>query len=537
MDRIIVKAFAEALRERPLDAKIYLNMAEKYLEINPFLTYLCLENALFYSDDISERENIASVLSELLKSEIYVRPVSIIILSYNTLEYTKKCIDSIRRTTPITAREIIVVDNASTDGSVEYLKNQSDVKLIINDENKGFPAGCNQGIIASDPNSDVLLLNSDTVLLPNALFYLRMGLYKKDNYGTAGCITNRICNMQAVPELYNIDITNEDGYTYVYKYGLNHNVPMKNAYEEKIYLTGFALLIKRNVINEVGMLDEIFTPGNYEDNDYGLRVLAAGYKNILCHNSFIMHVCSASFNKKPEEFRNILLSNCETIKEKIGFNIDYYTIPRTELINMIDKPYDSYINVLELGCGMGATLSKIKYLYPNSYVCGIEIVDKVAYYANLLNPVKCADVETMEWDYEDNSFDYVIMGDILEHLRDPWSILNKVNKLVKTGGKIIISMPNVLHYSVILPLIIKGEFHYSDAGILDTTHLKMWTKKEIVSLVEDSGFTIENISYSSFTKPTEKEEEIIKKLVEISETVKYEEYMAYQWILLACKRV
>lgn len=55
-------------------------------------------------------------------------------------------------------------------------------------------------------------------------------------------------------------------------------------------LIGFAILIKRQVLNIVGLLDEQFSPGNYEDDDYGLRVLKAGFQNVLVHNSFIIHL-------------------------------------------------------------------------------------------------------------------------------------------------------------------------------------------------------------------------------------------------------
>lgn len=85
---------------------------------------------------------------------------------------------NIRRNNVPSSYEIIVVDNASTDESLSWLEQQEDVVLIKNSENRGFPCGCNQGIRAAGPDSDILLLNSDTILFPNSLFWLRMGLYE-----------------------------------------------------------------------------------------------------------------------------------------------------------------------------------------------------------------------------------------------------------------------------------------------------------------------------------------------------------------------
>ena len=71
---------------------------------------------------------------------------SIIILTFNQMKYTQLCIDSIRRYTPPGTYEIIIVDNHSTDGTVDWLREQSDIKLLLNAHNAGFPKGCNQGI-------------------------------------------------------------------------------------------------------------------------------------------------------------------------------------------------------------------------------------------------------------------------------------------------------------------------------------------------------------------------------------------------------
>ena len=104
---------------------------------------------------------------------IFLNNTSIIILTYNNLNYTKECLDSIKKYTKEGTYEIIIVDNNSTDGTVEYLKSQPDLKVIYNKENMGFPKGCNQGISLASNSNDILLLNNDTIVTNNWLDNLK----------------------------------------------------------------------------------------------------------------------------------------------------------------------------------------------------------------------------------------------------------------------------------------------------------------------------------------------------------------------------
>ena len=115
-----------------------------------------------------------------------MKRTSIVIINYNTLEYTRLCIESIRQLTPAGSYELIVVDNASRDGSLEWLRQQQDVRLIENQVNNGFPAGCNQGMAVAEAGNDLLLLNSDTVVTPRWLENMQQALYSKAGAVSAG---------------------------------------------------------------------------------------------------------------------------------------------------------------------------------------------------------------------------------------------------------------------------------------------------------------------------------------------------------------
>ena len=205
------------------------------------------------------------------------RKTSIIILTYNNLNYNMICLDSIRKYTTPQSYEIIVVDNSSTDGTVEWLKTQTDIKLILNNENLGFPKGCNIGIESSEKENDILFLNNDTKVTPRWLENLKICLYSDDKIGATASITNNCSNYQAI----NVPYKNiEDMINFADK----NNVSSQEKWEQKSRLVGFCMLVKRDVFNKIGFFDESFTPGNFEDDDLCMRITKAGYKLMLCND-------------------------------------------------------------------------------------------------------------------------------------------------------------------------------------------------------------------------------------------------------------
>ena len=348
------------IQNNPISYEGYLEYA-KYLEnVNLKQAYLTYENALFYCQDELVRIEIQNKLDEIAYRQGKVEPASIVILSYNNRQLTQQCIESIRETTPISAREIVIVDNNSQDDSVAYLRQQDDIVLVENDFNAGFPGGCNIGIKASKKENDIFLLNNDTILCANSLYTLRMGLYEKESYGAAGSMSERACNHQGFARNVNID---EDK-----KFALKVNVPDSNMCEIKMILIGYAVLIKRHILEEVGYLDERYFPGNKEDEDFGLRVLMANYQNVLVHNSFLIHYGGLSFNKTNRSA--IQKTNILKFNEKFGFENNYsgYTLFSEQYTRCYERFIDKLSpssKILDVNCEMGARMAHLAYLHSN----------------------------------------------------------------------------------------------------------------------------------------------------------------------------
>lgn len=521
-----LKMIQNGIQLDPFYYELYLALGNYYHLINDYTrAYLCYEHSLFLCDNVEDRCTIQTFW-DFESCMVEVPKTSIIILSYNTLDLTRDCINSIRRHNPSSAYDLIVIDNASTDGSREWLLEQKDIKLICNSQNKGFPYACNQGIKASDPYADIFLLNSDTILFHNSLFLLRMGLYSDPTIGAVGSISNCAGNEQKI----------SDSYSAIQEYeafALTNNIFSDSCLEQKFLLIGFAMLLRRNALDDVGILDLRFSPGQFEDMDLGFRLHRAGWKNILCHNSFIFHY-GGSDGQNNDLWEKQLKINSQKFTEKWGFDPLYYTHSRQVLIDKISHPKDALIRVLEIGCGMGSTLSKIKYLYPNSEIYGIELVDSVSKLGNLLCPnIVQGNIETDPFPFESVKFDYIIFGDVLEHLHAPEEILKKLQKYLSPNGRYICSLPNLMHVSALLPLIY-GHFDYEDAGILDRTHLRFFTYESILKLFDACGLAIQNFGWiSDGSEHSSEYQLILSALKQLPGEVPVAQYCAYQYIFEA----
>lgn len=415
------------------------------------------------ADDARKYEYIADCLEPInaTQAELLLHPetkkTSIVVLSYNTVDLTKGCIESIRATLQPDEYELIVVDNASTDGSIEYLKQQSDIKLLCNEENKGFAGGCNQGIKVAEPENDIWLLNSDTLVPEYALLWLKMGLYADEHIGACGSVSNFCPNYQNTIETE----VNVDNYREV---AAKYNHYMENALEKKNWLVGFSMLIKREALEKTGYLDEQFFPGNFEDNDLSYRLLQAGYSLQLCHNSFVFHYGSQSF-KKTNSVSKSLIENKERFVNKWGFNPETYTEIKSRQIAMLDEKAESEFSVLDLNAGVGATLARLEYMYPRVYVAGREDNAKVAEIARLNGHL----ID----DKFDRKFDYIVCENLTE------VSLRKVNEHIKEQGKILGSCYNRYYKELI------AEEDISEA----------YAGEELLQMLAQNGYEVQNISF------------------------------------------
>jgi GT2 family glycosyltransferase/2-polyprenyl-3-methyl-5-hydroxy-6-metoxy-1,4-benzoquinol methylase/tetratricopeptide (TPR) repeat protein len=232
---------------------------------------------------------------------------SIVILTFNQLGYTRQCLASIAHSTD-EDYEIIVVDNGSTDGTPDYLRSLPNVKLIENATNRGFPAAANQGIKAAK-GRQVLLLNNDTVVTTGWLWRLLDALYSDPKIGMVGPSSNNVSGPQQIPVAYR-DLDGIDGFAWEWGRA-NHR-----KLEETQRLVGFCMLIRREVIDRIGLLDERFGIGTFEDDDYCIRAALEGYRLSIVRGAFVHHFGSATFNGNGVNGRTVLEENQKRFVQK-----------------------------------------------------------------------------------------------------------------------------------------------------------------------------------------------------------------------------
>ncbi len=248
--------------------------------------------------------------------------VSVIVLCFNHLEMTQACLDSLVRFSHYPNLELILVDNASSDETAEYLAEFqaehtrpgavfSDVKVIINDENFGFSGGNNIGIWSSS-GEFVILLNNDTFVTHGWVNDLVRHFRLEPELGLVGPVTNMIGNEAQVPMDYqNMDEMAVQARDYTIRRGRSRLAVANLGF--------FCVALSREVIDQVGLLDEDFKVGFFEDDDYCRRVTRAGFHIAIAEDVFIHHHLSASFGALEQEQRDaIFASNKKVYEDKWG---------------------------------------------------------------------------------------------------------------------------------------------------------------------------------------------------------------------------
>lgn len=241
---------------------------------------------------------------------------SIIILTYNNLALNRLCLQSLYAHTEWPNFEVIVMDNASTDGTREYLKDAEQqfprMRVVLNETNLGFAAANNIGLQMAQ-GEYLVLLNNDTVLVRGWLSTLIRHLVADPTIGLIGPVTNGVWNEAKVPVGYRqLEEMPEWAAEFTRRHdGHLFEIPM---------LAMFCVVMRRTTFTAVGLLDEQFGIGMFEDDDYALRLKKNGYRVVCAADAFVHHFGSAAFKKLMEsgEHQRLLTENRQRYEAKWG---------------------------------------------------------------------------------------------------------------------------------------------------------------------------------------------------------------------------
>ena len=273
------------------------------------------------SDDVDHRKEFARVQTWEHRAHAFIGAVetadqiplvSIIVVTYNNLALTKDCINSILAHSDYDNIEVIIVDNASTDETVGYLRDlvagRDNFKLIANETNRGFAAANNQGLSVAS-GQYLTLLNNDTYVTGGWIQTLVNHLKRNGEIGIIGPVTNNIGNEAKIEiEYSDMEEMAERSSVYI-RFHLGDLKEIRT-------LAFFCVMIPRATFERVGFLDEVFGRGFFEDDDYCRRVEQEGLKIVLAEDVFVHHYLSASFDKIVQSERKELFLKNKAIYEK-----------------------------------------------------------------------------------------------------------------------------------------------------------------------------------------------------------------------------
>ncbi len=270
-----------------------------------------------------------------------VPKVSIIIVTFHNLDFTRQCIDSVLANTLHPDLEIIVVDNASTDGTREYLreleKQHGNFTVILNDENAGFARANNQGLRAA-AGDYLVLLNNDTVVPRGWLSGLLRHL-RDPEIGLVNTVTNFSGNESRIEVPY----TDIDG---MQEFAAGYMAAHFGEIFDIRVAAMYCVAMRRDVYERVGPLDETFGIGMFEDDDYSHRMRLASYRVVCAEDSFVHHFGQASFKKlDPETYQKIWDANQTHFQTKWNMPWQAHT-PRRPDRNRSTLPNRAAVEIL-----------------------------------------------------------------------------------------------------------------------------------------------------------------------------------------------
>jgi 2-polyprenyl-3-methyl-5-hydroxy-6-metoxy-1,4-benzoquinol methylase len=214
---------------------------------------------------------------------------------------------------------------------------------------------------------------------------------------------------------------------------------------------------------------------------------------------------------------------------------NYFSNIRYDVISLIPSNPDQ--KILEVGAGSGNTLVYLKENHMASHVAGVELMKLPGSNQDniLINTFQIANIENEDILAPEEYFDVILCADVLEHLVDPWSAVQKISRHLKKEGLLIVSIPNLREWKTIFKVIFKGEFNYQpEGGIMDKTHLRFFCKKNVRTLLTTDHltpvFSVPNFMLKSVPQGRK------RKLINLLSFRIFEDFLTVQYLFIAKKK-
>jgi O-antigen biosynthesis protein len=402
--------------------------------------------------------------------------VSIILLAYNKLDYTKLCIDSIYKYTYDVDYELILVDNGSTDDTFEYFKSLPNRRIVRLEQNQGPVIGLNEGWKVARGKYIAGVCN-DFIFTKNWLSNLVKCIESDEKIGMVSPGASSVSNLQQI----DLEFTNEDEMQIK---AAEYNVSDPTKWEERIRLLPCVLFVRREIIDYIGCNDPAFYYGEFADDDISFRIRRNGYKLIYCGDTYTYHFGSVTTEIEHNE-KNSLQASREVFINKYG-GVDpwkdvKYDLNFLSLIDTSKMDKCSKVKILAIDPRCGNTLVMAKNRFRKSRIFDVELyayVQDPLYFEDLrtiCTEVKCGGIDVLWQNFSSIEFDYILFDEAVNTYTDAFSLLKNGLPLLKNSGEALLSTINNNDINR-LNLLLKAEdsFHDSIKNNLSIEKLVYW---------------------------------------------------------------
>lgn len=433
---------------------------------------------------------------------------TVVLIVQNNTDILYDCVEWLGKVRGI--ENIILVDNGSNDGTSDQICSLGLDNIIFDEGAQGYGKLVNAVVDNFELSDIVVFMDIRFIPAPNSFLWMEQVF--KDKRETIVGFTNRndCCKLE---EMIATEVVYEQDMIQGVKYSFD--------------IDSGVWAVQRETLLNNGKFDESLYTAKNALMDYELRLIRNGNIPVIAERAYVYEM-----DVKPRE-ENISPQNIskDRIRMKEKWNMNYFNLqPHYALIDLMDDDKEAELEVLEIGCDLGASLIEIKNRFHNANIHGLEINrDAVNISHNIMDIVE-GNIENRNVCFK-QKFDYVVFGDVLEHLRDPLGTVKYCKTLLKSDGTILASIPNIMHISVMKQLL-AGHFEYQDTGLLDRTHIHFFTYYEILKMFEEAGFTVKRIE-GSRVRLLQDEQILIEKLLELSSGAESFMYDVYQYLIKA----
>lgn len=384
--------------------------------------------------------------------------VSVVVLAYNNLEkYTKTCVECILKYTTNIDYELVLIDNGSNDGTLEYFKSvvHPNKKVVRITKNIGSGYGGYQSFKQATGKYVVFVAN-DLYVTKNWLSNMLKCMMSDYRIGMVNPVSDYVSNYQSV-DLGYTDFDNMQLKAEAY------NVSSPSKWEERLRLITLGTLYKRECLDMIGISDYGFIH-DFGDDDITFRVRRAGYKAILCKDTFISHAGKIT-DKGQELMQQSLEKGRVAFREKYhgidawddvnNYEVNMLKLVELESIKRMDHPK---VLGIDVKCGTPILEIKNKLQYAHVFDTELSAFSTDAKYWLDLKTICQGDVvvdriEYIGESFEENSFDYILLGEYLNFYHNPYKLLDSLLKLLKGSGTLLIKLTNTQDIGIFLSIL------------------------------------------------------------------------------------